>query len=92
MCFSSRNIVNIRFSCVWASLFISLSLIALSACICISAYIALGMDPSDRVAAQAAWTSGRARICVATVAFGMGIDKANVRLVVHAALPRYESY
>ena len=47
------------------------------------------MDPSDRVAAQAAWTNGRARICVATVAFGMGIDKANVRLVVHAALPRY---
>ena len=86
--FFSVDIVNIDISCVWVSLFIALSLITLSVCLCISDYIILGMDPSDRVAAQAAWTNGRARICVATVAFGMGIDKANVRLVVHAALPR----
>jgi len=46
------------------------------------------MDQAARAKAQAAWTSGRCKVVVATVAFGMGIDKQNVRLVVHAALPR----
>lgn len=36
---------------------------------------------------QAAWKSGECRVIVATNAFGMGIDKANVRLVVHMDLP-----
>ena len=39
------------------------------------------------------WKSGREPIMVATSAFGMGIDQANVRQVIHAALPEsIESY
>ena len=39
------------------------------------------------------WQSGRVPIMVATSAFGMGIDQANVRQVIHAALPEsIESY
>jgi ATP-dependent DNA helicase RecQ len=39
------------------------------------------------------WQSGREPIMVATSAFGMGIDQANVRQVIHAALPEsIESY
>ena len=46
-----------------------------------------GLGADARAKAQAAWLSGRARIVVATNAFGMGIDKADVRFVVHADLP-----
>src|SRR5205814_378451 len=37
--------------------------------------------------AQDAWSASRARIVVATNAFGLGIDKEDVRLVVHHDLP-----
>jgi DNA topoisomerase-3 len=57
-----------------------------------SAYHA-GMTPKDREAVQLSFLNGTADVIVATVAFGMGIDKANVRTVVHAALPgSLESY
>ena len=46
-----------------------------------------GMDAEDRRAAQDKFMSGNARGIVATVAFGMGIDKADVRFVIHAAAP-----
>ncbi|HYO30172.1 MAG TPA: RecQ family ATP-dependent DNA helicase, partial [Thermomicrobiales bacterium] len=46
-----------------------------------------GMDPGTRSRNQDAFMSGRTRIVVATVAFGMGVDKADVRLIVHAAPP-----
>ncbi|HEY7782892.1 MAG TPA: RecQ family ATP-dependent DNA helicase, partial [Ktedonobacterales bacterium] len=46
-----------------------------------------GMERADREAAQDAFTSGRTRVVVATVAFGMGIDKADVRFIVHYQLP-----
>jgi len=45
-----------------------------------------GMD--DRAAAQDQFMSGRARVVVATVAFGMGIDKADVRFIIHYHPPK----
>jgi ATP-dependent DNA helicase RecQ len=45
------------------------------------------MEPDERRRVQEAFMSGRVRIVVATNAFGMGIDKPDVRLVAHAGLP-----
>jgi RecQ family ATP-dependent DNA helicase len=46
-----------------------------------------GMSPETRRSSQEAFMSGRAEVVVATNAFGMGVDKADVRTVVHWALP-----
>jgi len=46
-----------------------------------------GMDKHERNNAQNKWLSGKAPIIVATNAFGMGIDKADVRLVLHYNIP-----
>lgn len=46
-----------------------------------------GLDPEDKEERQNAWKSGAVRVMVATNAFGMGIDKADVRAVVHFDLP-----
>src|SRR5256714_9958360 len=46
-----------------------------------------GMSPDARRASQAAFMEGRAEVVVATNAFGMGVDKADVRTVAHWALP-----
>jgi ATP-dependent DNA helicase RecQ len=46
-----------------------------------------GMAPDDRRASQSAFMSGRADVVVATNAFGMGVDKADVRTVAHWAVP-----
>ena len=46
-----------------------------------------GLDPERRSAAQEAFLTGEARVVVATTAFGMGIDKPNVRFVVHYQYP-----
>ncbi len=46
-----------------------------------------GMLPEDRERVQAAFLSGKLDIIVATIAFGMGIDKPDVRTVVHTGLP-----
>ena len=52
-----------------------------------------GMDSGDRVAVQEWWTAADRNIVVATIAFGMGIDKADVRYVYHLNLPKgLESY
>ncbi len=52
-----------------------------------------GLDDAVRQQAQNAFMKERARVIVATSAFGMGIDKADVRLVVHHAMPgSLESY
>lgn len=46
-----------------------------------------GLPPDERNAKQEAWIKGKTRIIVCTNAFGMGIDKPDVRAVVHLALP-----
>jgi RecQ family ATP-dependent DNA helicase len=46
-----------------------------------------GLSDDERQAAQDDFMSERVRAIVATNAFGMGIDKANVRLVVHHTMP-----
>jgi ATP-dependent DNA helicase RecQ len=52
-----------------------------------------GMNPDQRVEVQEWWTHSGANIVVATIAFGMGIDKADVRYVYHLNLPKgLESY
>ena len=46
-----------------------------------------GLDQRVRDARQDAWLRGACRVIVATNAFGMGIDKPDVRLVVHMDIP-----
>jgi ATP-dependent DNA helicase RecQ len=46
-----------------------------------------GLPDEIRDKKQASWTSGETRVIVATNAFGMGIDKAEVRFVIHWDLP-----
>src|SRR5207248_2483855 len=52
-----------------------------------------GMDAETRAQVQDWWMASNHAIVVATIAFGMGIDKANVRYVYHFNLPKsLESY
>ena len=52
-----------------------------------------GLTTQERNERQEAWTKGETRVIVATNAFGMGIDKPDVRLVIHYDLPSHlESY
>jgi ATP-dependent DNA helicase RecQ len=46
-----------------------------------------GLDQKDRRLRQEQWTRGKVRAMVATNAFGMGIDKPDVRTVIHMDLP-----
>ncbi|MGK5081808.1 DNA topoisomerase 3 [Bdellovibrionota bacterium FG-1] len=46
-----------------------------------------GMSPKARDSVQSKYLDGKLDVIVATVAFGMGIDKSNVRTVIHAAVP-----
>ena len=47
-----------------------------------------GLDPSVRARNQAAFVESEEMVIVATVAFGMGIDKPDVRFVAHAGIPK----
>ena len=47
-----------------------------------------GLDPAVRAANQAAFVASENMVICATVAFGMGIDKPDVRFVAHAGLPK----
>ena len=52
-----------------------------------------GLNPTEKDHRQENWTKGRVRVMVATNAFGMGIDKADVRTVIHYNMPdSLESY
>ncbi len=52
-----------------------------------------GMKPAERSETQRRFEKGELRILIATIAFGMGIDLPDVRLVVHFQLPpNIESY
>ena len=50
-------------------------------------YYHAGLDPGTRADRQSAWKRGDIRIMVCTNAFGMGIDKPDVRFVVHLGIP-----
>jgi RecQ family ATP-dependent DNA helicase len=47
-----------------------------------------GMEDVERSATQNDWFTGRAQVIVATVSFGMGISKLDVRFVIHFAPPK----
>ena len=56
-------------------------------------YYHAGLTTKERNERQEAWTRGDTRVIVATNAFGMGIDKPDVRLVIHYDLPSHlENY
>ena len=46
-----------------------------------------GMAPSEREKSQRSWLQKRRDVIVATNAFGMGIDRPDVRLVIHVGIP-----
>jgi RecQ family ATP-dependent DNA helicase len=46
-----------------------------------------GLDATRRQRVQEAFLGGKLEVIVATIAFGMGIDKPNIRSVIHTALP-----
>ena len=50
-------------------------------------YYHAGLESKERKERQNQWMSGETRILCATNAFGMGIDKADVRLVIHYDIP-----
>jgi ATP-dependent DNA helicase RecQ len=58
-----------------------------------STFYHAGLNHQERSTRQDEWVKDRSRVMVATNAFGMGINKANVRTVIHMDLPEdIESY
>jgi len=55
--------------------------------VCATASYHAGLSAEVRGRVQAGFLEGRLEVIVATIAFGMGIDKPNVRTVIHTALP-----
>ncbi len=46
-----------------------------------------GLNPEHRKRVQDAFLAGKIEVMTATIAFGMGIDKPDIRMVIHTALP-----
>jgi superfamily II DNA helicase RecQ len=46
------------------------------------------MADDEKRRVQSLWAQGKAKVIVATIAFGMGINKPDVRFVVHANMPK----
>jgi ATP-dependent DNA helicase RecQ len=58
-----------------------------------SSFYHAGVHPDERTKRQLSWSNNETRIIVATNSFGMGIDKSDVKLVVHMHMPSsIESY
>jgi len=53
-----------------------------------AAFYHAGMEPGERRRIQDAFASAAIDVVTATVAFGMGIDRSDVRCVIHAAMPK----
>src|SRR5690349_17391542 len=53
-----------------------------------AAFYHAGMEPDARRRTQDAFASEEIDVVAATVAFGMGIDRSDVRCVIHAAMPK----
>ena len=53
-----------------------------------AAFYHAGMEPDERRRTQEAFAAEEIDVVAATVAFGMGIDRSNVRCVIHAAMPK----
>ncbi|HNQ21534.1 MAG TPA: DNA helicase RecQ [Phycisphaerae bacterium] len=53
-----------------------------------AAHYHAGMEPDDRRRTQDAFAEEKLDVIVATVAFGMGIDRSDVRCVLHAGMPK----
>jgi hypothetical protein len=47
-----------------------------------------GLEPEDRAHRHHEWSKGKIKLIIATVAFGMGINKPDVRYVIHHTIPQ----